>query len=68
MHYLDFEENIKEIIMRERYSRIPVYEETRDNVIGILNVKDLLLYDQDQEFHVKDFLRKELLHSSSYHQ
>lgn len=26
----------------ERYSRIPVYEETVDNIIGILHIKDLL--------------------------
>ena len=42
----------------EKFTRIPVYEETRDNVIGILNVKDLILYDKSQEFHVKDFLRE----------
>ena len=52
--YADF----MELYKKEKFTRIPVYEETRDNVIGILNVKDLLLYDQDQEFHVKDFLRK----------
>ena len=51
-------EDFMELYKREKFTRIPVYEETRDNVIGILNVKDLLLYDQDQEFHVKDFLRK----------
>ena len=51
-------EDFMELYKKEKFTRIPVYEETRDNVIGILNVKDLLLYDQDQEFHVKDFLRK----------
>ena len=51
-------EDFMELYKEEKFTRIPVYEETRDNVIGILNVKDLLLYDQDQEFHVKDFLRE----------
>ena len=51
-------EDFMELYKREKFTRIPVYEETRDNVIGILNVKDLLLYDRTQEFHVKDFLRK----------
>lgn len=46
------------IYKEEKFTRIPVYEETRDNVIGILNVKDLLLYDKTQEFHVRDFLRE----------
>ncbi len=46
------------IYKEEKFTRIPVYDESRDNVIGILNVKDLLLYDKTQEFHVKDFLRE----------
>lgn len=51
-------EDFMEIYKQEKFTRIPVYEETRDNVVGILNVKDLLLYDKRQEFHVKDFLRE----------
>ncbi len=52
-------EEFIEIYKEEKFTRIPVYEETRDNVIGILNVKDLLLYNPgEQEFHVKDFLRE----------
>ena len=51
-------EDFMELYKSEKFTRIPVYEETRDNVIGILNVKDLLLYDRNQEFHVKDFLRE----------
>lgn len=52
-----YEETI-EVYKEEKFTRIPVYEETRDNVIGILNVKDLLLYDKEQEFHLRDFLRE----------
>ena len=51
-------EEFIEIYKEEKFTRIPVYEETRDNVIGIINVKDLLLYDKKQEFHVRDFLRE----------
>ncbi len=46
------------IYKEEKFTRIPVYEETRDNVIGILNVKDLLLYNKENEFHIRDFLRE----------
>ena len=46
------------VYKEEKFTRIPVYEETRDNVVGILNVKDLLLYDPSEEFHIKDFLRE----------
>lgn len=52
-----YEETL-EVYKAEKFTRIPVYEETRDNVIGILNVKDLLLYNKEQEFHVRDFLRE----------
>lgn len=51
-------EDFMKIYREEKFTRIPVYEETRDNVIGILNVKDLILYDKSQEFHVRDFLRE----------
>lgn len=35
-------EQIKEIILTERYSRIPVYKENIDNIIGILHTRDYL--------------------------
>lgn len=37
------EEIIQEVI-NSRYTRIPVYRESIDNIIGILNIKDLLKY------------------------
>ena len=39
---------------------MPVYEETTDNVIGIINMKDVLLIDRNEEFHVRDLLREPL--------
>lgn len=39
-----------EIFREAKYTRLPVYEDTTDNVIGILNVKDLLLYDDRTNF------------------
>ena len=38
----DDEKTIHDIIMRERYSRIPVYEDNIDNIIGILQTRDYL--------------------------
>ena len=37
----DLETN-KKIILEERYSRIPVYEDSIDNIIGILHTRDFL--------------------------
>lgn len=31
---------IKEIFIRDRYTRLPVYEETVDNIVGLINEKD----------------------------
>ncbi len=38
----DDEKTIKDTILRERYSRIPVYEDNIDNIIGILHTRDYL--------------------------
>ena len=46
-------------VFREyKYTRLPVYEDSVDNVVGIINVKDLLLCDNKSEFSVKSILRK----------
>lgn len=46
-----------DIFRREKYTRIPVCEETTDNVIGVMNIKDLLLIDNDKEFCIRDYMR-----------
>ena len=38
----DSQQKIKEIIIENRYSRIPVYENTIDNIVGILHTRDYL--------------------------
>lgn len=45
------------IFRENRYTRIPVYEDSTDNVIGIINMKDLLFYDEKTEFSVSNYLR-----------
>lgn len=49
-----------DIFREEKYTRIPVYEENTDNVIGIVNMKDLLLIDDRENFHIRDYLREPL--------
>ena len=46
------------IIKVEQFSRIPVYNQNIDDVIGILNVKDLIIASQNEEnFKVSDYMR-----------
>lgn len=47
------------IFREDKFTRLPVYEDSTDNVIGILNMKDLLLFDGDKDsFSIHDFLRE----------
>ena len=38
----DSQQKIKDIIIENRYSRIPIYENTVDNIVGILHTRDYL--------------------------
>ncbi len=51
-----YEELIK-IFRSEKYTRIPIYQDSTDNVIGIINMKDLLLYNPEEIFDVRKYLR-----------
>ncbi len=51
-------EELLDIFREDKFTRLPVYEETTDNVIGTINMKDLLLFDNTKEFHVRDILRE----------
>lgn len=63
MTFVDVEatyEELLDIFRKEKYTRIPVYENNTDNVIGVINVKDLLLIDDHKEFHIREHMRKPL--------
>ncbi len=47
-----------QIFKEDKYTRLPIYEDTTDNVVGILNMKDLLLCDDKEHFSVRDIMRK----------
>ncbi len=51
-------EDLIQLFRTERYTRIPIYENSTDNVIGIVNMKDLLLCDDKKNFNVRQYLRK----------
>lgn len=47
-----------EIFREDKFTRLPVYEENPDNIVGIINMKDLLLYDRDASFNIRDIMRQ----------
>ncbi len=47
-----------DIFKEDKFTRIPVYEETTDNVVGTINMKDLLLFDDREHFQIRDILRE----------
>ena len=51
-------EELIDIFREDKFTRLPIYEDTTDNVVGTINMKDLLLYDNTKEFHIRDILRE----------
>jgi CBS domain containing-hemolysin-like protein len=52
-------EEIVDLISREAHSRIPIYRETLDDVVGMIHIKDVLArYASDAPFDLKDIIRK----------
>lgn len=51
-------EELIEIFREDKFTRLPIFEDSTDNVIGTINMKDLLLFDNTKEFHIRDILRE----------
>ncbi len=50
-------DQIVSIFKEERFSRLPVYHESVDNIIGVLYVKDIIFIDE-QHFKITDYMRE----------
>lgn len=56
-------EELVDIFKSETYTRIPIYEDSKENIIGILNIKDLFFYRELLDiryFDLRSILRKPL--------
>lgn len=52
------DEEILKLIENEGYSRIPVFKDTTDNIVGILHTGDYLLKHERKGFKLEDAMRK----------
>jgi len=52
-------DELVELFSVDKYTRMPVYSESRDNVIGIINLKDLFFYQGSKEdFNIQSVMRE----------
>ena len=47
-----------DIFREDKFTRLPVYEDSQDNIVGIINMKDLLLCNRDESFNIRDIMRQ----------
>ena len=60
-------EELYAIIQDQGFSRYPVYEDTIDNIVGILYAKDILRHGVENGFDVKTLMRKPYFIPESKH-
>lgn len=49
---------VMELFRQCMYTRIPVYQEEKDNIIGLINIKDFILIADKEAFEVNQILRQ----------
>ena len=61
MTFVEADATFKELIdiyRENKYTRYPVYEESTDYIIGIINMKDVILLNNETEFSVRKLIRE----------
>lgn len=53
----DSYQEVLSVFRKSMYTRLPVYQGDIDNIIGLINIKDFILKEDEENFHVKDILR-----------
>ena len=51
-------DEVLELFRECMYTRIPVYHEDKDNIIGIIHIKDFILVDDREQFKISDIMRE----------
>ena len=50
--------DVLEVFRESMYTRLPVYQEDKENVIGLINIKDFILHADQNDFSVRSILRE----------
>lgn len=62
MEFVNVDDSYDELVEafeKEKFSRLPVYDETKDNIIGIINLKDVFFYkDKPENFQIREHMRE----------
>ena len=51
-------DEVMEVFKQCMYTRLPVYQEDKDNIIGLINIKDFILVTDKENFKVCDIVRE----------
>ncbi len=51
-------DDVLDVFKEYMYTRLPVYENDKDNIVGIINIKDFILLSGSEGFRIKDILRE----------
>ena len=50
--------DIIKVFKKDMYTRLPVYDENPDNIIGLINMKDMILVRDPNAFKLRDLMRE----------
>jgi CBS domain containing-hemolysin-like protein len=50
-------EEVLSIFRESMYTRFPVYQDDKDNIIGLINIKDFIFTEDEEHFQVRSILR-----------
>lgn len=53
-------ESVRELVVSQGHSRLPVYETSKDHIVGVLYAKDLLRVEPDKPFELRKLMRPPL--------
>ena len=51
-------DELKSEFFEKKFTRIPVYEGSNDNIVGIINIKDIVFNEDREGFNIRSFMRE----------